>query len=225
MTLTFNEIARERNRGEVQAEVFAYGEMLHEALTGALANGPDSGPAMLENLRQFNAAMDEVITRWSAGEVTLPKSTTVAKCKSMRDRIEKRLEEAGELPARPTTTKKGKAMPTTPKFANKGEVLEEANRLARELMKEDPNLTLAQARSKVWEQNPELARQHKELPKAPAAKSSVPLRKGQSVVDRATREAREIQKNNPGMSEAAARARVWEQNPDLAAEYARASRP
>jgi hypothetical protein len=80
------------------------------------------------------------------------------------------LEDAGELPVRPTSeaTKKGKAMLTTPKFANKAEVLEEANRLAEELIAKDPKLYLAQARAKVWEQNPELARQYKELPDAPA---------------------------------------------------------
>jgi hypothetical protein len=111
-------------------------------------------------------------------------------------------------------------------FATKQDVLEEVNRLAEKLRAQDPNLTLAQARTKVWEQHPELARKYKELGGVPGTAQSAPkkppvkantVRKGQSLIDRATQEAREIQKNNPGMSLHAARAKVWEDNPDLAA--------
>jgi tRNA(Glu) U13 pseudouridine synthase TruD len=109
----------------------------------------------------------------------------------------------------------------TTKYTDKQQVLEEANRLAKELMAKDPSLSLAAARAKVWEQNPDLAQAYRDLPKGPEVKVAGAVRKGDSSLREVREKAQELRKADPELSPVQARMRVWETHPELAEEYER----
>jgi hypothetical protein len=163
-----------------------------------------------EGLREFVKAAE-------AGKIPLPL------VKSALRGINAALRAAGEPEKKTTThtTKGGPKVPTTTKFKNKSEVLQEANRLSKELMKQDPTLTLAQARDQVWQQNPDLARQYKELPEVPAPKKAQAVRKGDSIIRKVNEKAQELRKADPTLTPASARTQVWETHPDLVEAYRR----
>jgi hypothetical protein len=110
---------------------------------------------------------------------------------------------------------------TSTKYTDKQQVLEEANRLAKELMAKDPSLSLAAARAKVWEQNPDLAQAYRDLPKGPEVKVAGAVRKGDSTLREVREKAQELRKADPELSPVQARMRVWETHPELAEEYER----
>ena len=124
------------------------------------------------------------------------------------------------------------------KFTDQEQVLEEVNRLASELIAQDPSgaLTLAQARTAVWQKHPELVELYRTLPSgaqgskgpAPAPHLANPPQKevvkGHLVISKVAEKARELRKADPSLSMARAKSRIWETHPDLAAEYRRAQR-
>ncbi len=143
------------------------------------------------------------------------------------------------------TTTKGEPMPSrgsaeaglgqspAKTFSTAEQILEEVNRLASELIAEDPTLSPAKARMQVWKEHPELAELYRTLPseaqgsKGPAPHLANPPQqvvKSKRVIGKVVEKARELRKADPSLSLAQAKTKVWETHPDLVVEYRRARR-
>lgn len=128
-------------------------------------------------------------------------------------------EETGESSAQ--TTGKG-SMQTMTKRAD---VLEEVERRAVEVRKQNDRLTPAQARVEIWMENEDLRRRYQELPPdvPVAASATPPVAKGAGALQKHAAAVAELRKSHPEMNDSQLRMKAWEQNPELAAEYQRAA--
>jgi hypothetical protein len=109
-------------------------------------------------------------------------------------------------------------------MTKRADVLEEVERRAVEVRKQNDTLTPAQARVEIWLENEDLRRRYQELPPdVPVAASAPPppVVKGAGALAKHAAAVAELRKSHPELSDSQARMRAWNDNPELAAEYQR----
>lgn len=99
------------------------------------------------------------------------------------------------------------------------EVVEAVEQEAAQVRQEEPDLSLSLAKMRAWERRPDLQKQYQELPVETAPVVSPPVLKGSDAYGKIDAAAAELRKREPNLSPSAARTRVFEERPELAAEY------
>lgn len=227
MTTSFNEALRAQLAREVVNKIMRLMDAFAESTSGALSS-PDGEPSeglaelMRTNLEQFTAAAEATIDAWAAENPAV--ADTVADKVRKGARVNSEALERLALRAMSEILKKrnGGAPVEVAAMTKRSDVLKAVQAETERVMRSNPRITPAAARMAAWQNREDLADRYQELPPEEPTAPAAPVDKGADAVAKATAKAREIQRNNPGMSLATARAKVWEQDPALADEFNRA---
>lgn len=221
----FSEAIRSRIAERVLNELAGMAHLLSESVAYAVyeGQGPD---AVKQNVAEFEAAAKSVIDQWT-DEIGRGDRDEVAKLagpENLNDGRVRWLAFNTVHQLLKTRKEEGRLQTmTTGQFTKSSDVLAAATAEATKLMKAHPEKypNVVAARAQVWRDRPDLAEAMQTLPADTPTAPEKPVQKGQSAIDRATAEARQLMKMHPDRfpSEVAARAYVWKTDPDLAAAY------
>lgn len=207
----YEQIQRGRMAGAIREEVAVKVSSFFDAMMMAI-EVDDGGAAMRASAEQFVSDVETSIGAWSQGRSSMGKAGRKMPAGRYR-RLLKAAEKMaafvrGTPPAKQETMKNQQHREEQMTVPTRSDVAAVAKKRAAEIRKTAPELTEAQALAKVWEDE-DLAERYEEAPMDEAPAPS-PVRKGAGVVSLVEAQARELRKADPGLTEAQAMAKAWE---------------